>query len=179
MSGLAPEMSRRAKLCLFAVDPEVNGFGSLAMKADHVHPGLFQFCRKLPPRVGTGHRPGQRRFRHDHISGPGGGLGAGQGTGGHDQNVIRSQRIAIWVNFREQALNAQTSSADKIFGDSEGPATLPAPTPLVKSTRRTLPRHPYMVHLPWSKTVVSGQWSVGYKTSATNHKRTLKASFRY
>ena len=129
MGGLAPEMSRRAKLDLVTVNPEVDGFGSLAMKGDHVDPGLFQFRRKLPSRVGTGYRSGQRRFGHDHVAAAGRRLGAGQRTGGHDQNVLGSQGITIRVNFGEQALNAESSSADEILGNAEGPATLPAPHP--------------------------------------------------
>ena len=112
----SPQMPGRPQFGLSVGNPKIDRFRRSTREDDRIHPGLLQFRRIVPARVGAGNRPRERRFGGDHIPRTRRRLGARQGTHGHDQCVLRPECIAIRVRFVQQVSDSESSPADVIPG---------------------------------------------------------------
>ena len=113
-AGGSPKIGGATQCGLVVFDVQIDGFGRTAFEDDHVPTGVFHFGTEEAAGVGAGDQPGERAFGDHGIASAGGGVGAGQGTGGHDEFVVRPQGIAGGIDFFVEVFGGQTALAEEL-----------------------------------------------------------------
>ena len=104
---LAPDLRGVAKLRLVVDQRQIDRRLRAALEDDHVPAGELHLGAEIAAGVRAGDRARERALGDHRIASSGGGAGAGQRAGGHDQLVVGAERVGLRVDLLDQILGRQ------------------------------------------------------------------------
>ncbi len=97
-------------------EPQIDGRRGLSGEDDAIVAGAAQFVAGEAAHVGLAQDAGQRAAGDEGVAAGGGGAGAGQRTGHHDERVIRAEGVGVGVDHVVQVAGGQAAVADELAG---------------------------------------------------------------
>ena len=104
-------MLRWAQLGLTVVDPQIHGLGCLTGEDDGIRPGTSHLGQEKAAALAVADGSGERRPRargHPALSGD---REPGEGTHGHDQDVVGTERIDARRYRPQEQVNGESAAA--------------------------------------------------------------------
>ncbi len=112
----APEGRGVDQRRIVILQQQIDRLGRATLEDDHVPAGVLHLVAEEAAGVGAGDRAGERPLGHHRIAPRRRGAGPGQGTGGHDQLVLRRQRIDLGIDLIRQVFGRQSTLAEIVLG---------------------------------------------------------------